>query len=308
METTDGTELYKKHRPKAFKTVVGQEEAIRSLRAFIDADRLPHTIIFTGPSGCGKTTLARICADKLDCHGGDFTELNAADFRGIDTIRDIRTRVTLAPMFGKCRVWVIDEAHALSKDAQNAFLKLLEDTPKHAYFFLCTTDPAKLLKTIITRATEIKIKEMDAKNIEDLLRDVIEQEKLEFTDEVIEKIVSCSLGSGRMALVMLNKIVGIEKEEEQLETIEKSSLQRASIELARLLLKSAPWKDVAKVIREIDDEPETVRRVVNGYMAAVLANGAKNPRAFAVLEEFRDDFYTTLKAGLVRACYALSAR
>src|SRR5688572_25883760 len=140
-------ELYKKFRPKTLKGVVGQEGAVSSLQSMIDKGRLPHTILFSGPSGCGKTTIARILKGILECSDLDFFEINCADFKGIDMVRDIRRYVGIPPLHGKSRVWLIDEAHQLTKDAQNAFLKLLEDTPKHAYFMLATTDPQKLLPT-----------------------------------------------------------------------------------------------------------------------------------------------------------------
>src|SRR5690606_3369465 len=108
---------------------------------------IPHAMLFTGPSGCGKTTLARILRVKLRCSDNDFQEINAADFRGIDSIRSMRQQVGAAPLGGDSRIWLIDEAHSMTADAQNAFLKLLEDTPRHVYFFLATTDPQKLKKT-----------------------------------------------------------------------------------------------------------------------------------------------------------------
>ena len=156
-------ELYKKHRPKNLKRVFGQSVAIGTLKPLIEAKQVPHSLLLTGPSGCGKTTLARILVKELKCAKADFMEVNCADFRGIDTVRDIRTRMMQAPIGGDCRVWLIDEAHMLTSAAQTAFLKMLEDTPDHIYFFLATTHPQKLLKTIKTRCTEIKLKEMTAK-------------------------------------------------------------------------------------------------------------------------------------------------
>ena len=100
------SELYKKHRPASFDNVIGQDEAVRSLSEFVKNNKIPHAILFTGPSGVGKTTLARILKDHLGCGDPDFQEINTADFRGIDTVREIRQRMGLAPMFGKSRVWL----------------------------------------------------------------------------------------------------------------------------------------------------------------------------------------------------------
>ncbi len=130
------TELYKKHRPKEFKKMVGNVSTVQTLVNMIKRDTLPHTILFHGPSGCGKTTLARILKNQLDCSDVDFKELNCSDHRGVDTIREITRTMNMAPTGGKVRIWLLDEVHQMTKDAQNAALKIFEDTPNHVYFLL----------------------------------------------------------------------------------------------------------------------------------------------------------------------------
>jgi DNA polymerase III subunit gamma/tau len=194
------TELYKRYRPKTLKGVVGQDGPVSSLQRLIDKDRMPHAILFTGPSGSGKTTIGRILKDVLQCGDADFVELNCADFKGIDNVREIRRFSGMAPMDGKCRIWLIDEAHKMTNDAQNAFLKLLEDTPKHVYFMLATTDPQKLIKTIHTRCTEVKLSVLKAPDLERILRRVIDKEDLKVSDEVVDEIVEAADGSARQSL------------------------------------------------------------------------------------------------------------
>lgn len=308
-------ELYHKYRPTKLSQVVGQPDAIRILKGF-GSKKLPHFLLFTGPSGCGKTTIARILKGLLKCHDRDFYELNCADIRGIDMIRDIRSRMNQAPMGGRCRIWLIDEAHRLTGDAQNALLKMLEDTPSHVYFFMATTDPQKLLKTIKTRATEIKVKLLKDKEMAELLLDIIGKEVSGITDEngddlseisddVVDRIVDVAEGSPRKALVILNQIIGIPSENEQLDAIASSDTKAQAIELARALLNPrSTWPSVAKILKDLDDDPEQLRYMVLGYCSSVLlSGGAMAGRAFAIIEVFADNFYDSKKAGLVAACY-----
>ena len=124
--------LYQKYRPTNLKDFFGNDGLKRDLKPFLEGRRTPpKSILFTGPSGCGKTTLARILAYTIGCAEGDINELDTADFRGIDSIRDIRRQMNLVPLGGQARVWILDECHKLTNDAQNALLKALENPPAH---------------------------------------------------------------------------------------------------------------------------------------------------------------------------------
>src|SRR5262249_17562499 len=160
-----------------------------------------------------------------------------ANFRGIDMVRDIQTRVSLAPISGPCRIWLIDECHKLSNDAMNAFLKLLEDTPKHCYFMLCTTDPGKLIAAIKTRCTEIAVKGLVHKAMEGLLLYVMKEEKLEFSQEVIDEIIGASDGSARKALVLLEQVMELDTDELRIEAIQNSDTKREAYEIFQALIR-----------------------------------------------------------------------
>lgn len=304
-QTASSPELYKIHRPKTFKRVKGQEGAVRMLQTMLEKNRVPHTILFSGPSGCGKTTLARIMQTKLDISDTDFQEINCADFRGVDMVREIRDRMGLAPIGGKARGYLIDEAHKLTGDAQNAFLKILEDTPDHVYFFIATTEPNKLIPTIRTRSTEVKLKGFAEQTLEELLTEVSAREKIVIPAAVLAALVEHSEGSARKALVLLHQVAGIDDEKEMLSAVETSDSKTQAIELARNLLKGSPWKVIAGILRTLDDEPESLRRMVLGYASAVLLNSA-NPRALAIIDCFERNFFDSGKAGLIAACFAVS--
>lgn len=299
-------ELYKKYRPTLLKHVIGQPEAVSMLKDWTAKKKVPHCILFSGPSGCGKTTLARIISDKVGCVGKDLNEINCADFRGVDMVRDIRSRLNLSAMGGgSCRVYLIDEAHQLSKDAQNALLKMLEDTPSHVYFFLATTHPQKLLPTIRTRSTDIKVKSLSRAEAEKLLNYVVQKEKVSVSKEVIDRIVECGEGSARKLLVLLDSVIGLEDEDEQLNAISNSVTEKAAIELAQALINPrTKWPAVAALIKGIDEDPEELRWMVLGYAKSVLLGGGKlAPHAYLIIEAFRDNFYDSKVAGLAAACY-----
>jgi DNA polymerase III gamma/tau subunit len=305
--------LYAKYRPTLLKHIVGQESAVAILKGFMSNNGLPRAILFHGPSGCGKTTLARILRKKLNCSDFDFMEQNAASSRGIDTIRDIETKMRLSPMNGDARVFLIDECHRLTNDAQSALLKMLEDTPSHAYFMLATTDPQKLLSTIRTRCTDIAVKQVEADDMEKLIRHVWKKEKLKISDEVIDKIVDTAEGSPRKALVLLDSVANVPKDE-QLAAIENADEKKQAIDLCRMLMghdgRKMQWSDAATIIKNIpENDIESFRRMVLSYANSCLI-GAKerkppktmNRRAYMVIVAFRDNFFDSGRAGLTAAC------
>lgn len=299
-------ELYRKHRPKNFKQVFGQEKAVKTLMAALKGSTLPHQLLFTGPSGCGKTTLARILKDKLDCSERDFREINCADFRGIDMVREIRQAVNLHALGGTSRVWLIDEAHKLSNDAQNALLKMVEEPPEHVYFFLATTDPGKLLKTMQTRVTEIRTVALTNEAMNKMLDFVLAKEEKEISQDVRDKLIESSEGSARKALVILQTVLGLEDEEEQLAAILNAVNSGQAIQVARALMNPrTTWIEMAKILKTVDEDPESIRRLILGYATTTLlgGNAAIAQRAYFLLVAFSDNFFDTGRAGLVASCY-----
>jgi len=300
-------ELYKKYRPKDFKDVIGQDHVIKPLQKMIEKDNVPHAILLCGPKGCGKTTLGRIIRKKLKCNRQwDFIEQNCANKRGIDTIRKIEGEINLSPMKGPTKVWLLDESHMLTSESQDATLKILEDTPSHVYFILCTTEPQKLKKTVRSRCTEYPIRAFDSASLRTLIKKVCKGEKQKLSEEVEDKIISTSDNSARNALVLLEKVLVLSEEEDQLETISKSSSEMAAIQIARALFDPrTKWADMAIVLKATEtEEPESIRYLILSYARTVLLGGGKNAgRAFNVLSIFRDDFYSCKKAGLAMCCY-----
>lgn len=303
-------ELYKKYRPTSLERVVGNESAVSCLSGMLSENKLPHTIMFTGPSGCGKTTLARILRDQLGCSSSDYTEVDAADLRGIDMVREIRSTMNLYPFNGPCKMWVIDECHKLTADAQNAFLKALEDTPPHVYFVLCTTDPEKVIKTIRNRSTTIQLESLDEEEMVKLIKRICRLEKKKLEDEeILDLIVKAADGSPRRALVILDQVLNMEEEDREGAIQAIKQVEDRSDELCKELLKAnVNWGTVAGILKTVpkDVDPEGIRRQVLGYMSAVMLNakGDTVDRAAWVVTCFEDAFFSSGKAGLINASYS----
>jgi DNA polymerase-3 subunit gamma/tau len=296
-------ELYKKYRPQKFSDVVGQFEAVASLKKMLIKSRVPHVLMFVGASGCGKTTVARIVAKRLGASEMDISEMNSASYRGIDTIRDLMHSSKLAPM-GKCRVWILDEVHKLSNDAQHAALKMLEDTGSTDYYILCTTDPERLIKPLVNRCTIMHFDSLPDEKLILVLVSVCKKEGIKLADEHIEAIADVADGSPRAALTILDSVRNLPSKR-RLESIRTYTSDNAQvIDLCRALLQGKPWRTVANILREVGDDAESVRWVVLGYMRNVLVSKA-NPKAYQTIVAFSEPFFSTKNAGLTAACYAV---
>lgn len=295
-------ELYKRHRPGTLDQVLGCDGAVASLRKMLETSTLPHSILFHGPSGCGKTTLGRIVKDELGCHDLDYREMNSASYRGIDSIRDIQSNMNLAPAGGDVRVWLLDEAHMLSKDAQNAALKMLEDVPRHVYFFLATTDPEKLIAAIRSRCTSMPVRLLTTSEATTLVTRVCKKEKITLSDEISDELILQSGGCARTLLVILDKIYQLDEETRLAAIQEKADEMNEAIDLCRALIQKRGWNVVAKLLRNMKGEPESIRQAVIGYCRNILLKEA-NHRAYFVLSCFKDNFYDSKSAGLVFAAF-----
>lgn len=298
------------HRPKNLSELVGNQAVKDSLESiFARKKDFPHAYLLHGPTGCGKTTVARIIANMLDCSEDDLFEYNTANLRGIDTIRAINDNCRYLPMLGDVRVYILDEVHRQTKDAQNALLKLLEDPPSHVYFILCTTDPEQLLPTVRGRCHTFQMKPLKSTEMVYLLMSVLESEDIsveEYPKSIIKEIVKLAEGFPRNALVLLDSIIDIVDEESALAAL--SSIITSEVnakEACQALLQGCSWSNINKLIKTLleDVEPEKLRYAVLGYMNSVLLNSKKNDRASFIIDTFSENTYNGGKALLTNMFY-----
>jgi len=297
-------------RPKTLDEVIGNEGIKESLKSVFTRDDKPHAVLFTGPSGCGKTTLARIIANMIGCSLDDVQEYNSSNTRGIDSIREIAQNAQYAPMSGKVKVYLLDEVHRMTKDAQNALLKLLEDGPKHVYFLLCTTDPEMLINAIKTRCMRFEVKALAGPQMEKLIIQTLKEEGVfEETDKaVIKQIVKNADGCPRQALIQLDQVIDITDTEAAINAVNAAvATETASIEVCRLLLETRTnrWADMKFLLKGLTEDSEKMRYAILGYMDAVLmSDNCKDPdRVTAIIDCFTESFMYSGKAGFHAAAF-----
>lgn len=242
-----------KYRPSNFENVVGQEHVTKTLKNSILDKKIPSAILFCGPRGVGKTSCARIFAREInDFNSTDdlsfnIFELDAASNNKVEDIRDLIDKVRIPPQSGKYKVYIIDEVHMLSKNAENAFLKTLEEPPPYIVFILATTEKNKILPTILSRCQIYDFNRISENEIFENLKLICNKEEVTFEDEALNIIAKKSDGSLRDSLTILDRVVSF--------TNKKISL-----------------KETSAILNVLDDETyiEIVDNTINGFLVKVI--------------------------------------
>ncbi|MGL6130288.1 MAG: DNA polymerase III subunit gamma/tau [Fusobacteriaceae bacterium] len=313
--------LYRKYRSQDFNEIAGQLSIVQTIKTALKTDRLAHAYLFAGPRGVGKTTIARLIAKGVNCltdgptdhpcnkcdnclqiNNGNFMdmiEIDAASNRGIDEIRDLKDKINYKPTKGRKKIYIIDEVHMLTKEAFNALLKTLEEPPEHALFVLATTEPDKVLPTIISRCQRYDFKTLSQSEMENRLKYICKEENISIDDESLETIFQASGGSMRDSISILErisinylnenidrskteKVLGItpkEKLQNFLQTILNEDKKSALDELNHLWSSSLDieifFKDLAKLCRLLIEKSELDLQLGLNIISAIFTSLSK---------------------------------
>jgi len=281
--------LYRKWRSQTFDEIVGQIHVTKTVKNAIEHERITHAYLFCGPRGTGKTSTARILAKALNCEKGpapepcnrcetcmqisagsalDVIEIDGASNRGINEIRELREKVKYAPTKGRYKVYIVDEVHMLTKEAFNALLKTLEEPPKHVIFVLATTEPHKLLPTILSRCQRFDFRRISINDTVNHLKDISKKEQLKIEESVLNLIAGSSEGSLRDALSMLDQVISFCGKDIKLsdaEIVLGNLSEKILLDLADCVIKQ-DGGTILTLTRKLIEEGKDINQVIKEFI------------------------------------------
>ena len=266
--------LFRKYRPQSFKDIVGQESLVKALSNAIELNKIANAYLFCGPRGTGKTSSARIFAKSLNCEHGptltpcqkcascvditnttglDVIEIDAASNRGIQDAKDLIAQVHYAPVNGKYKIFIIDEVHMLTGEAFNALLKTFEEPPKNVIFILATTEPHKVLETIVSRCQRFDLRRITTEDIIKRLREIANLENIKITDDALFTIAKNVSGGLRDSIALLDQVSILGVKEEINKDLIEELLGKVNFDVLLELLNNISNQNVEKTIINIED-------------------------------------------------------
>lgn len=287
--------MHVRHRPVTLDGVIGQSSTVKALQNLLSSRSRPHSYLFTGPSGVGKTTIARILATECNVHPVGVIEIDAATHSGIDAMKQVKD-MAATPGFGMnvSKLLILDECHSLSKQAWQSWLKIIEEPPAHLFIAFCTTEAGKVPRTIKTRCQCFDLKPVPAKEIVQLLDELIFADGLEgktkMTSDILRAIAGKADGSVRQAIVYLQAVLHCKSRKEAmavLDTVDETSDEAFTI--VRAIVNNTSFMKVKNMIGELEgDNVEGIRIITMNYAAKALV-GSKDKDKVRWLLEVMDE-------------------
>ena len=280
--------LYRTYRPSIFEEVAGQQHIVKTLKNALATGKIAHAYLFAGPRGTGKTTMAKLLAKALNCEHGigcqcneckncvainegshpDVLELDAASNNGVDEIRELIDKVKYGTILGRYKVYIIDEVHMLSAGAFNALLKTLEEPPEHVIFILATTEPHKILPTILSRCQRYDFSKVSEGDIRSRIKVILEKEQIVYNEDAINLVISLADGGMRDALSILDQILAYSGNQLNVQDIlDIFSLESTEEKIA--LIKSITAGNTPDVLRRLKkyiEKGTDIKRLTNDLL------------------------------------------
>jgi DNA polymerase-3 subunit gamma/tau len=293
--------LYRKYRPKSFEEMRGQEEIVSVLRAAVKKDEVAHAYLFGGSRGTGKTSMARLLAAAVGTNDEDIYEMDAASNRGIDEIRELREGVATLPFSSRYKFYIIDEAHALTRDAWGALLKTLEEPPAHVIFILATTEIDRVPDTIISRCQVFQFKKPSHEVLKKLVSDVAKKEGATLEPAGAELVALMGEGSFRDTLSILQKVLTVSSDKRLTEVEVGKVVGAPPVTLVNDFLLALAEKNIDQALKAFHAstakgaEPQVFLLLVLAKVRGVLLLRYAPKLESELMEQFGKDDLKTLK-------------